>query len=593
MRKARLAEAAAVAIVLAAFVAAVSPTLGQPLVDNNSFRQTQTAFTARIYHQQGIDLLHPKLPVLGEPFEVPFEFPLFQAAAAVAMDAGVRDDVAMRATGLACFLLSAVFLYGLVRRVDGRASALAALVAFVCTPFALVWGRSSMIEYLATAGAVGFAWATIAWRENGRPDVGGLALAAGLVGMLVKPTTAVFWLIPPLAYRPSSTRGAGPNGRRGWLLVGLVVIPIAAALLWTRHADAIKDASPATAWLTSDELGEWNFGTLSQRFGRGFWGVIERRVVDHMLGLRLTGLALVAVGLVALARSTQRLFWISVGLAAVVPPFFFTNLYLQHDYYLAAVAPAIAALAGFAFGYVWRRLPHRPLVVVPTAAVALLALAGPLVLDRDYWRRIYDDLDPPALARELAMHTRSNDRIGVDGLDWSPETLYYADRWGLMAVERKREATYDALHDAGYRYLLVADPFEADLRPLSRWPWLGALGPHTYVLADDPAELGDAAFVSTSDPGVVGTGRVLTPDVRVPCGAPLPLRSGRRGTLIRISNPAPDGRVGVTPSLAPLPTRRTVLVGPVVTSAGVVTLTCSGQEALLVDVLEAPLRAGD
>ena len=35
------------------------------------FRQTQTAYTARIYHEQGIDLLHPKLPVLGEPFEVP------------------------------------------------------------------------------------------------------------------------------------------------------------------------------------------------------------------------------------------------------------------------------------------------------------------------------------------------------------------------------------------------------------------------------------------------------------------------------------------------------------------------------------------
>ncbi len=92
-------EAAFVAAILAAFVVVVAPTLGQPLLERHAFRQTQTAYTARIFHEQGIDLIHPKLPVLGEPFEVPFEFPLFQAAASLVMDVGVRDDVAMRLTG--------------------------------------------------------------------------------------------------------------------------------------------------------------------------------------------------------------------------------------------------------------------------------------------------------------------------------------------------------------------------------------------------------------------------------------------------------------------------------------------------------------
>ena len=118
------------------------------------------------------------------------------------MDAGADDDLAMRLTGLLCFLLTGGLIYGLVRYVADPVSGVAALVAFLATPFALLWGRSSMIEYLATAGAVGFAWATIAWRQNRRPAVAGLALAAGLVGMLVKPTTAVFWIIPALAYRP-------------------------------------------------------------------------------------------------------------------------------------------------------------------------------------------------------------------------------------------------------------------------------------------------------------------------------------------------------------------------------------------------------
>ncbi len=268
----KLVEAAVVVVAMAAFAIVVAPTLDQPLLERHSFRQTQTAYTARIFHEEGIDLLHPKLPVLGEPFEVPFEFPLFQAAAALVMDAGVDDDLAMRLTGLLCFLLTGGLIYGLVRYVADPVSGVAALVAFLATPFALLWGRASMIEYLATAGAVGFAWATIAWRQNRRPAVAGLALAAGLVGMLVKPTTAVFWIIPALAYRPVGSRPG--DGRRGVaVLTALVLVPIAAASLWTRHADAIKAASPTTAWLTSSNLEDWNFGTLAQRLDPGVWGV--------------------------------------------------------------------------------------------------------------------------------------------------------------------------------------------------------------------------------------------------------------------------------------------------------------------------------
>ena len=89
-------EAALVVCVLAVFVAYVAPTLDRPLLEKHAWRQTQTAFTARVFHERGIDLLHPSLPVFGEPFEVPFESPLFQATASVAMDADVEEDVAMR-----------------------------------------------------------------------------------------------------------------------------------------------------------------------------------------------------------------------------------------------------------------------------------------------------------------------------------------------------------------------------------------------------------------------------------------------------------------------------------------------------------------
>ena len=71
----KFVEAVVVVVAMAAFATVVALTLDQPLLERHSFRQTQTAYTARIFHEEGIDLLHPKLPVLGEPFEVPFEFP--------------------------------------------------------------------------------------------------------------------------------------------------------------------------------------------------------------------------------------------------------------------------------------------------------------------------------------------------------------------------------------------------------------------------------------------------------------------------------------------------------------------------------------
>lgn len=76
------------------------PTLSFPLVEAHAFRQTQTAYTALLYHRQSIDLLHTPLPVLGPPWEFPFEFPLFQATAAMLMNAGVGTEVALRGTSL-------------------------------------------------------------------------------------------------------------------------------------------------------------------------------------------------------------------------------------------------------------------------------------------------------------------------------------------------------------------------------------------------------------------------------------------------------------------------------------------------------------
>ena len=112
---------------LAALVVYVAPTLHAPLLEGHVFRQTQTAWTAREFREEGIDFLHPKLPVFAALFEAPFEFPLFQALAMLPMDLGVAEDTALRLTCLVCFVLTALLLWGLVRHVAGPASGVGAV----------------------------------------------------------------------------------------------------------------------------------------------------------------------------------------------------------------------------------------------------------------------------------------------------------------------------------------------------------------------------------------------------------------------------------------------------------------------------------
>jgi 4-amino-4-deoxy-L-arabinose transferase-like glycosyltransferase len=593
-RAARVAEVVAVLAVLAALVVYVAPTLGAPLLEKHAFRQTQTAWTAREFHERGIDLLHPKLPVLGAPFEVPFEFPLFQALATVPMDLGVAEDTALRLTCLICFVLTALLLWGLVRYVAGPVSGIGAVVAFAFTPLALVWSRTSMIEYLATAGAVGFAFALVRWRDRRHPLLLATAIAAGLVGMLVKPTTAVFWILPALAYHPRARADSRQRRRVDPWLALAIVLPLVAGALWTRHADAIKAASPQTEWLTGWSLRQWNFGTLGQRLDPHAWRLVFQQDVVNVLGRYALLLVPAAI---AVWRSPQRLFWLAVASAAVLPPLVFTNLYVVHDYYAVALSPAAAAIVGLGAGWVWSIVRPRWLVALLPCAMLFLAW-GTLEHGRGYWLRIhggYDDPQVMPLAAEIDAGTASEDLVATVGLDWSPAVLYYARRRGDMVTGQAQDAALDAIRKDGYRYMLLADPPD-ELGFLARWDWVGALGPHLYGIAESAARLPRADFVSTSDPRPIARldrepSVPDTPDT-LTCGVGTRVRGGREGTWLLISDPAPVAWLSVG-GLAPLPARDAVFVAPALEENGTIVVTCSGARSLTVRrVVDAPLVAG-
>jgi Dolichyl-phosphate-mannose-protein mannosyltransferase len=492
------------------------PHLSQPLTAISSFRQTETAYPALIYHEQGINLLSPQLPVSGSPWQVPFEFPLFQAMAAVVMNLGVAADLALRASGLICFMATAFALWGLVRHLSTRTAAVIALLVFLLSPFNIWWSRSSMIEYMATAFSVAYVWVGMIWIDKRQKRFAALAIVLGALAMVVKVTSAIFWMVPLLLYW---SRGPRPPLRvwlRERLNISLVLflIPLIACVLWTHHADDIKASSPATSWLTSEALVVWNFGTIAERMSVHAWYDIIHPFDTLVTGLPLWAFAILC-GIAWLRE--KRAVWVGILLAGVLPVVVFFNLYVAQQYYLAAVTPAVAAVLGYSLDGVIRYWRPAPLRVVTVLAI-LASLGSALIAQRDFLAPIYTNrvADPENVlpqAREIDAGTNAQDLIVFDGLTWSPAVPYYARRRGIMLLPIiVTTRLLDALPTQGYTYLYSAPQsvrFSSTAREvLERWEWFGEVSQDLFHLGSSYASVDSAGIAATATPFQPAAGSV-------------------------------------------------------------------------------------
>jgi hypothetical protein len=424
-----------VALIVAAIIRL--PTLAQPLVEAHPFRQAQTAFTALLYHRDGIDLLHPQVPVLGPPWEIPFEFPLFQAGAAIFMDLGVPMEPALRGLSLICFLATGAVLWKLIEREGTRTAAHLGLLFFLFSPFSLLWSRASTIEYLATLLGVSFVALALAWGRSESRQTLAAALAIGALAMLVKVTTGIIWVGPGLLL---------VRGRIDMRLV-LVIVPVMIALVWTQWADDIKAAGILTSRLTSQALTDWNFGTIAQRLDEGTWHQFDRWTVP--LGI---------LGLVALVFIRPRLEWPGLRIwflmTLIAGPLLFTNLYAVHSYYWIAISPALAGLLGAGFAAPFDRWP-RAWIAVASVVVAVAFTGVTYARSVDSWRIAYLPVWDPEnvlpLAQQIHDETSPDELVFISGRDWSPAIFLYADRRGIMLPEFINAASLDLTGYAKFR----------------------------------------------------------------------------------------------------------------------------------------------
>lgn len=417
-----------------------------PLLGRHSFRKTQTAISTYYQIKDGFSLDYAT-PVLGAPWAIPMEFPLFQwAVAALVRATGMDLDQAGRLVSLFCFYccLPAVFL--LARRLSmGLApgagpvapplsdAGLATVCLLLVSPMYIFWSSTFMIESMALCLCLWRAWLLLRWRDAGRTSHAALALLFGVLAGLVKITTLLVFLAPEVCLAAwdglaALRSGAWRRPQARWRLLCYALslgIALLAAWLWTSHADAVKSQNPMAGFLLSSELKTWNFGSLEQRLAPRFWTWIGQALSNYGLGSWFLLLLLVP----GMLRKETRAGCLLCLIGYIAGPLLFANLYFVHDYY------------------------HYAILVFPMLAVGLgvsalletfgLRRIGPLLLGAvlffpfsSYMATYYKEQTAPKILPAHLSFLREalapDDVLLLYGEDWSSCTPYYAQRRALM-----------------------------------------------------------------------------------------------------------------------------------------------------------------
>jgi hypothetical protein len=218
----------------------------QPIVENYVGRQVPTAMVARNI-QRGSGFLRPQLDTGPFPNLFLVEPPIYAASVAGwSTLAGWPLGVSGRLVSALATSLGAWGLFGLVRRREGEAVALASVAVFATMPVMIRYGRAVQPD----AMMIGTQLAALrCWDEYARGGEGRAWLSAGwvlLATSLALKVTSAFVLVP-LAW---AILGRGRLG-----LVALAGAAILPAMLWYVHAAGVlADGAGSRASLDNSRI---------------------------------------------------------------------------------------------------------------------------------------------------------------------------------------------------------------------------------------------------------------------------------------------------------------------------------------------------
>ncbi len=428
---------AGVAIVATFFV--LYKSWNQPILDQHAFRQTQTAISA-YWISKNWYFFNYQTPVLGYPWMIPFELPVYQwIVAIIATLLPINLDQAGRVVSLGFFLLSYIPLKGIVGRINSHKDLPIFIFAILMlSPIYLFWSRAFLMESTALFFSLSFVYSVAKYLQ--RQSLVGFALMTicAILAACIKITTyvsfsfagAMFVIHDMWVYRRNIFKR---SEILKYIAIALsVILSVAVLEVWVQYSDALKDKLQFGYLLTSKNLFYWNFGNLHQRLSSKLWSVVFGRAMEQTLG---SPLIFWTVAGMSLMGSRKTLILQALCFALYISNFLiFTNLHIIHDYY--QYSNAIFLVVGVSLG-VWESF-HKFSASIFATLFACFILVELIGFKLYFYHDMINQSNAPqtlALANYLRKNTASNEVVVGFGLQWASDVPYYAERRAFLVPD--------------------------------------------------------------------------------------------------------------------------------------------------------------
>ncbi len=447
------------------------------------WRAAHTLLVTFWFKQDGISLWNYQFPLFGPPWQVPFEFPLYQAACAALSNLLSIDIVtASHITSLLIFDISAIFVYLICREVfESRLAGGVIFAVYLWMPYNFNYSKEILIDFTALMFALGAIYLAMRWfARPARIWAGVLAGVFLALGGMVKVTTMPVVIFPFLflLLRSLGLQGFKPRflahpaelagfvrGHRAYVavLVLMAALPLAGIWAWTGHADSIKAANVHTTWLTSAGQREWNFGTWEQKLSLSNW----RDYFDNMRRYFFRGgiFALPLIAWLGLLKASGQVkaALLSALLGPLLTIFIFFGLYF-HEYYYIAISACISVLIGSGLVTLLQFLMRRRkawlnlLVGAVLAGFVLVPGYNTFVTFRAYIDQEHQSTEAVYVdfGRKVRAITPANAQVIILQKNWEPNLVWEAERKALLLTyyntylfncEMTRAANYTTVVD--------------------------------------------------------------------------------------------------------------------------------------------------
>jgi len=411
--------------------------------------------TAIEYASNGIDLLRPVIVGFNaNGTATPLEFPIWQAAASIGLNAfgGWWGGAT-----IASLLLFTIFLpcfYQTAKWETDAAFAWLAVAFLLAQPIVFHLAGGAQTDGLSLALLIGFIWSAELLRRQPRLS---LWLLCAAIASLLAVTKLPFLMAGGIA--AALYLFWQKEGAKSWLLLaGAGIFSVVLFYFWNDWCGReIARAEFPFRKITVKDNPWWFFGDLAFRLDPANYIKAGWRSLSCLWGsFALVGLTI--YGLILRPRSLGS----ALLVGALVTTLIFTKIILVHRHYYLLFSPAVALLNTYAVAHIlhlWS--PRRTLVsifgmVVGAALLGLSLLQGLVQIEA---LNMTPDPYMKKAAAVLAAHTSPQDKLLVLNGGWGGDLLIHAERRGLSinstAVAEDPD-TRSRLKQLGYNKLVIA-----------------------------------------------------------------------------------------------------------------------------------------